>query len=83
MKVYGKTMKKEKIKTTGQVEAENLNTFSGITKAFMDLAEKMGIPTPVITRTNAQYFFDFNSVKFKKDDFVEKVDFDFWIVEKY
>ena len=48
----------------------------------MDVAEEMKIPTPVITRTSAQFFFDFNSVRFKPDDFVEEVDFDYLFIER-
>ncbi|HIW55556.1 MAG TPA: hypothetical protein H9686_01035, partial [Firmicutes bacterium] len=61
---------------------DNLNTFSGITRAFMDAAEALKIPTPVITRTSAQFFFDFNSVRFKPADFVEPVDFDSLFIER-
>ena len=75
-------IKNEKTISQGVVEADNLNTFSGITKAFMDIAEEMKIPTPVITRTSAQFFFDFNSVRFKPDDFVEEVDFDYLFIER-
>ncbi len=82
MKVWGKLIKNEKTILQGVIEAENLNTFSGITKAFMDLAEELKIPTPVITRTSAQFFFDFNSVRFKQDDFVEQIDFDYLFVER-
>lgn len=82
MKVWGKLIKNEKTVLQGVIEAENLNTFSGITKAFMDLAEELKIPTPVITRTSAQFFFDFNSVRFKQDDFVEQIDFDYLFIER-
>ena len=82
MKIWAKLIKNEKTINQGVVEAENLNTFSGITKAFMDVAEEMKIPTPVITRTSAQFFFDFNSVRFKPDDFVEEVDFDYLFIER-
>ena len=82
MKVWGKLIKNEKTVLQGVIDAENLNTFSGITKAFMDLAEKLKIPTPVITRTSAQFFFDFNSVRFKQDDFVEQIDFDYLFIER-
>ena len=82
MKIWAKIIKNEKTILQGVVEAENLNTFSGITKAFMDVAEELKIPTPVITRTSAQFFFDFNSVRFKPDDFVEQVDFDYLFIER-
>ena len=82
MKVWGKLIKNEKTVLQGVIETENLNTFSGITKAFMDLAEELKIPTPIITRTSAQFFFDFNSVRFKQDDFVEQIDFDYLFIER-
>ena len=82
MKLWAKLIKNEKIVQHGTVEVDNLNTFSGITKAFMDVAEEMKIPTPVITRTSAQFFFDFNSVRFKQEDFVEPIDFDYLFIER-
>ncbi len=82
MRVWAKITKGEKIIRHAVVEADNLNTFSGITRAFMDAAEALKIPTPVITRTSAQFFFDFNSVRFKPADFVEPVDFDSLFIER-
>ncbi len=82
MRVWAKIIRNEKVIQQTVVEADNLNTFSGITKAFMDAAEALKIPTPIITRTSAQFFFDFNSVRFKPDDFVEPVDFDSLFIER-
>ena len=82
MNICYKLIKNDKIIKHGIVDAEILNTFSVITRAFMDVAEEMKIPTPVITRTSAQFFFDFNSVRFKQDDFVEKIDFDALVIER-
>ncbi|MBQ9715380.1 MAG: hypothetical protein IJV77_03090 [Clostridia bacterium] len=82
MELWAKLITNEKITKSTLVEVENLNTFSGITKAFMDVAEALGVPTPVITRTSAQFFFDFNTVRFKQDDFVESVDFDSLVIER-
>lgn len=82
MRLWAKLVKNEKIIKHGLVEVENLSTFSGITKAFMDVAEHMKIPTPIITRTSAQFFFDFNSVRFKQCDFVEPIDFDALVIER-
>ena len=82
MKLWAKLIKNEKATKQILIEVDNLNTFSGITKAFMDVAEGLQIPTPIITRTSAQFFFDFNSVRFKPDDFVEEVDFDYLFIER-
>ena len=82
MRVWAKITKGEKIIRHAVVEADNLNTFSCITRAYMDAAEALKIPTPVITRTSAQFFFDFNSVRFKPADFVEPVDFDSLFIER-
>ena len=82
MKLWVKLIKNEKIIANETVEVQNLNTFSGITKAFMDAAEQLRIPTPIKTRTSAQFFFDFNSVRFKQDDFVEQIDFDYLFIER-
>ena len=82
MELWAKLITNEKITKSTLVEVENLNTFSGITKAFMDVAEALNVPTPVITRTSAQFFFDFNTVRFKPEDFVESVDFDALVIDR-
>ena len=74
MKIWVKIIKDEKVYKSAVYETENLSTFSGITQAFMEGAEALKLPTPVITRTKAQTFFDFNTVRFRPDDFVESVD---------
>lgn len=81
MRLWAKVIKGEKIIRHAVVEVDNLSTFSGITRAFMDAAQALKIPTPIITRTSAQFFFDFNSVRFKPSDFVESVDFDALVIE--
>ena len=82
MNIWVKIIREEKINENTIVSVDDLATFSGITKAFMDGAEALKIPTPVITRTAAQLFFDFNSVRFRPRDFVEIVNFDYFEIEK-
>jgi len=76
VKIWVKIVKEEKVCKSAVVEVENLSTFFGITQAFMDGAEALKLPTPVITRTKAQTLFDFNTVRFRPNDFVESVDLD-------
>jgi hypothetical protein len=77
MNIWVKIIREEKVCENTVIAADNLDRFSGITQAFMTGAEALKISTPVITRTAAQLFFDFNSVRFRPRDFVEAVDFDF------
>jgi len=77
VRIWVKVIREQKIYENVIVEVENLSTYSGITQAFMDGAEALKMPTPVITRTAAQNFFDFNTVRFRPGDFVESVDLDF------
>jgi len=76
MRIWVKVIREEKVCENVIVEVECLSTFSGITQAFMDGAEALKLPSPVITRTKAQTFFDFNTVRFRPGDFVESVNLD-------
>ena len=41
----------------------------------------LDIPTPVVIEAKAKHLATFNVVRFKRDDFVESVDFDFMCIE--
>lgn len=79
MKVWGKTVKKEKI--TRDIIFETENFHSNFDGNLAELCHMIDIPTPIATRTHKGYFEQFNIVKFKKDDFVESVDFDYFELE--
>ena len=46
-----------------------------------NICESLDIPTPVIVKTHLFNYAKYNNVKFKADDFVEKVNFDKLILE--
>lgn len=46
-----------------------------------EIAHALDSPTPVIVKTHIFNFAKFNFVKFVKNDFVERIDFDYMLVE--
>lgn len=51
--------------------------------SLQNVCEKMDIPTPVLTDTNYKNIEEFNFLKFLPSDFVESVDFDYFIAEYF
>lgn len=79
MKIWGKTVKKEKI--TRDIIFETDNFYDNFDSNLAELCHCIDIPTPIATRTHKGYFTQFNIVKFKHDDFVETIDFDYLELE--
>jgi hypothetical protein len=46
-----------------------------------DICETLDIPTPVIIKTHLFNYAKYNTLRFKKEDFVESVDFDKLVLE--
>lgn len=45
------------------------------------ICHELDIPTPVILKTHANHFEQFNIVRFKATDFVESIDFEMLVLE--
>ena len=46
-----------------------------------NICENLDIPTPVLIKTHLFNYAKYNNVRFKKDDFVESIDFDKLVLE--
>ena len=80
-KIWAKTMLEQKI--TRSFVLSSVDKFS--TAYFFDylstICHELDIPTPVILKTHANHFEQFNIVRFKQTDFVESIDFDMLVLE--
>lgn len=81
IKIWAKTVKNHKITGSYVYESFTDMVWSDFPSHVMNICGDMDIPTPVIIKTHIIYYAKYRTVKFFKDDFVEKVDFDFLLLE--
>lgn len=82
IRLWGKLMKGHKIaeQKTLTINSEKMD-YSLFYGYISELCHALDCPTPVIIKTHIFNFAKFNFVKFVKSDFVEKFDYDSFIVE--
>lgn len=75
-KIWAKTIKNHKI--VGSYIYHSADKFdSGEFLSYLtEICHDMDIPTPVILKSHVRNYTFFNITKFRKEDFIEKVDFD-------
>jgi len=80
-RIWAKTILHDKI--TRSFVLSEVDKFS--TAYFFDylakICHELDIPTPVILKTHANHFEQFNIVRFKTNDFVESIDFEVLVLE--
>jgi len=81
VRIWAKVMKKDKILKQFVYEHEGLTDYSIFFDYLKDICEMLDIPTPVLIKTHLFNYAKYNVVRFKKDDFVESIDFDKLVLE--
>ena len=81
IRIWAKVMVKDKISKSYVFEREGSIDYSEFFDYVRDICEHLDIPTPVIIKTHLFNFAKYNVLKLKKDDFVEKIDFDKLVLE--
>jgi hypothetical protein len=71
----GKMKKDVMYSRDGKFDIRRLNDY------MVEICGELDLPTPVLLRSHTKNLRDFNTVKFRPDDFVESVDFDALTVE--
>ena len=74
-------MKDGKIIKSFVLEKFESMDYSQFLSYVREICENLDCPTPVIIKTHLFNYAKYNNVKFKKDDFVEEVNFDRLILE--
>lgn len=79
IKIWGKIVSTDKIikSKTVKVDAKNTTFFD----MLKDLCSTLNIPTPVLLDKHVYDFNMFNMCIFRKDDFIEEVVFDKFLLE--
>ena len=81
IRIWAKTIKNGKIVKQYVYEREGLTDYSLFFDYVKDICEALDIPTPVLIKTHLFNYAKYNNVKFKQDDFVEKINFDKLVLE--
>lgn len=81
IKIWAKVMKKGKIAKQFVLEKTEIMDYALFYDYVREICENLDIPTPVIIKTHLFNYAKYNTVKFIKDDFIEKPDFDKLVLE--
>lgn len=81
MKVWATTVREEKITKDLVFEYDHISNEDDFVAVLQQICEKMDIPTPVVTYVNFNHYVLFNTTKFRRRDFVESIDFDYFNLE--
>lgn len=81
LRIWAKTLKNGKITRQTVYEKTDNMDYSCFFEYLRDICELLDIPTPVLIKTHLFNYAKFNTVKFIRQDFMEKVDFDRLVLE--
>lgn len=81
VRIWAKVMLKDKILKQTVYEKEGVTDYSIFFEYLRDICESLDIPTPVLIKTHLFNYAKYNVVRFKKEDFVESIDFDKLVLE--
>lgn len=81
IRIWAKVMKNDKILKQYVFEKTETMDYSMFFDYVREICETLDIPTPVIIKTHLFNYAKYNVLRFKQDDFVERIDFDKLVLE--
>lgn len=81
IKIWGKTLKKNKMVRSHTVEVDSVFDEQVAMDGINDICIEFDIPRPIVLNKHIKDINEFLMVRFLPDDFIEKVDFDKFEVE--
>ena len=81
VRIWAKVVKDDKILRQYMFETEGVTDYSLFFDYLEDICSHLDVGTPVLLKTHLFNYAKYNTVKFIKDDFVEKIDFDKLVLE--
>ena len=81
IRIWAKVMKKDKILKSYVFESFDTIDYSCFFDYLTDICEHLDIPTPVLIKTHLFNYAKYNNLRFRKEDFVESIDFDKLVLE--
>lgn len=83
LKIWGKTIKKNKIIKNHLVESDSMLSEETIFDGVDIICTKFDIPRPIVLDKHKRDMNDFFLMRFFPEDFIEKVNFDKFEIEIY
>ena len=81
VRIWAKVIKRGKIVKQYVLEKTETMDYSKFFEYVREICENLDIPTPVIIKTHLFNYANYNNLKLKADDFVEKIYFDRLVLE--
>lgn len=81
VRIWAKVIKNDKIVKQFLFERAGLTDYSLFYDYLREICENLDIPTPVLIKTHLFNYAKYNVLRFKKDDFVESINFDKLVLE--
>lgn len=80
--LWGKILKEHKIVKDTTIKVEDFR-YDNLYDYLKDICYNLKIETPIILPKHQSQFEEYNMTKFSKDDFIDFIDFDSFIIEYY
>ena len=81
IRIWAKVIKNDKIVNQYLLEKTEQMDYSKFFEYVCEICENLDGPTPVIIKTHLFNYAKYNVLRFKKDDFVESINFDKLVLE--
>ncbi|MBE7061345.1 MAG: hypothetical protein E7382_02270 [Clostridiales bacterium] len=81
IRIWAKVIKNDKIIKQYVLERFEQMDYSEFFSYLTEICSNLDIPTPVLIKTHLFNYAKYNNVRFKKDDFVEPINFDKLVLE--
>lgn len=81
VRIWAKVIKEDKIIKQCIYEKFEKIDYSEFFSYVRDICEKLDCPTPIVIKTHIFNYAKYNTVKFTKPDFIEKIDFTKLVLE--
>jgi len=80
-RIWAKIITNQKIKKDLIYTSPEICDADSFGSHVAEICHQLDIPTPVILKSNIKNFEEFNNTRFRRGDFVESVEFDFFALE--
>lgn len=81
IKIWAKVLKKDKIVRQCVYEKNENVDYSLFFEYLREICEELDVATPVLIKTHLFHYAKYRTLKFRKDDFIDGIDFDYLVLE--
>lgn len=81
-KIWGRTIKDGKIKSDFLLKTEKFS-YNDLYEYLKTICYNLKIETPIVLKKHQNQFNEYSMTKFSQDDFVDKIDFDSFIIQHF